>query len=116
VDGVIDTPVWSCFSPSYGELSMSAVIFIRGEVGPSIISAFKSSVLYEALSRTHNELVLWAPLNQPSDGYSYCTVTSELNGVVQELAVIRLAPDRLEEQIELAFGEKVWASIDRSSI
>jgi len=94
-----------------GEHHMGAVICIRGKVGPRIIDAFAQSVLYRALSSKYSELVLWGALNPPEDGYSYCTITSERNGVVRELAVIRFT-NCLEEQITGAFGKKVWAFVD----
>jgi hypothetical protein len=90
---------------------MGAEIFIRGKVGPGIRGAFARSILYQALSNKHPELVLWGAMNPPKDGYSYCTVTSERNGVVRELAVIRLT-DCLEEQIAGPFGEKRWVDVD----
>ena len=90
---------------------MGAEVLIRGKVGPAIVGAFRCSSLYRALSAKHAELVLWGALNPPQDGHSYCTVTSELNGVVRELAIIRFT-DQLEEQIDGKFGEKVWAAVD----
>ena len=90
---------------------MGAEVLIRGKVGPAIVGAFRCSSLYRALSARHAELILWGVLNPPQDGHSYCTVTSELNGVVHELAVIRFT-DRLEEQIKGKFSEKVWAAVD----
>jgi hypothetical protein len=95
------------------EEHMDAEVFIRGKVAPTIVGAFRNSVLYRALSSKYPELVLWGSMKPPSDGYCYCSITSEQNGVVRELAVVRYT-NRLEEQVEGTFGEIIWMAVEDS--